>query len=368
MFKGLKSKLRKFKKKAEEELEEVMEVAEIIEEPEDLDETELIDEELVEIIEETGAGSGTGPVTGLPSPTPAAALDRLDDRKGRKIRERKLDEVLEELEIILLESDVALPVVDEIVANMKKLLLGKRVGRKRNVGDVIEDVLRESIETVLVTNYLDFDEFVKNHDKPVRIMFVGVNGTGKTTVIAKLAHRLKKMKMSSVMAAGDTFRAGAIEQLDVHARRLGIRLIKHKAGGDPAAVAYDAIEHARARNKDVVLIDTAGRMQTNVNLMREMEKIKRIAKPDMIIFVGDSLAGNDAVEQARQFNEAVDIDCAILTKIDADAKGGAALSIAHAVGKPILFVGTGQKYDDLMPFDPAWMVNRIFEPDEDAAG
>jgi len=192
-------------------------------------------------------------------------------------------------------------------------------------------------------------------------MFVGVNGTGKTTAIARIVHRLKGMKKSSVIAASDTFRAGAIEQLEKHATRLGVKLIKHQAGSDPAAIAYDAIEHAKARKKDVVLIDTAGRMQTNVNLMDEMKKIKRVAKPDMIIFVGDSLAGNDAIEQAIKFNDAVQIDAAILTKIDADAKGGAALSIAHAVGKPILFVGIGQEYDDLVPFNPEWMVQRLFE-------
>ena len=192
-------------------------------------------------------------------------------------------------------------------------------------------------------------------------MFVGVNGTGKTTAIARIVHRLKGMNKSSVIAASDTFRAGAIEQLEKHAARLGVKLIKHKAGSDPAAIAYDAVEHAKARKKDVVLIDTAGRMQTNINLMDEMKKIKRVAKPDMIIFVGDSLAGNDAIDQAIKFNEAVEIDAAILTKIDADAKGGAALSIAHAVGKPILFVGIGQDYEDLVPFDPEWMVERLFE-------
>jgi len=189
---------------------------------------------------------------------------------------------------------------------------------------------------------------------------VGVNGTGKTTAIARIAHRLKKRGLSVVLAAGDTFRAGAIEQIDLHAQRLGVKIIKHQAGSDPAAVAFDAVEHARARYKDVVLIDTAGRMQTNTNLMDEMKKIKRIAQPNLVIFVGDALAGNDAVEQARAFEAAVGIDMAILTKIDADAKGGAALSIAHAVGRPVAFVGTGQNYEDLEPFDPDWMVERLF--------
>ncbi|MCA1813367.1 MAG: signal recognition particle-docking protein FtsY, partial [Halobacteriales archaeon] len=202
--------------------------------------------------------------------------------------------------------------------------------------------------------------FVLDAKKPVKVMFVGVNGTGKTTTIARLAHRLKQNGYTSVLAAGDTFRAGAIEQISLHSDRLGLTIVKHNAGADPAAVAHDAIQHALSRRKDVVLIDTAGRMQTNLNLMAEMKKIHRVAKPDLVIFVGDALAGNDAVEQAKKFDEAIGIDAAILTKVDTDSKGGAALSIAHAVGKPILFLGVGQDYDDLIPFDPDWVVARIF--------
>lgn len=283
-----------------------------------------------------------------------------DSFMGRSIREKKLDELLNELEVILLESDVALPVAEEIKLALKEELVGKKIKRDVNIDDFIEAALRSAIRKVLAVDPVDLDSYIKEHDKPVVLMFVGVNGTGKTTSIARIAHRYKKQGLSSVLAAGDTFRAGAIEQLAIHADRLGVKLIKHKAGSDPAAVAYDAVEHARARYKDIVLIDTAGRMQTNVNLMDEMKKIKRIAKPDMVIFVGDSLAGNDVVDQASKFDEAVGIDIAILTKIDADAKGGAALSIAHAVGKPIAFVGTGQEYEDLEVFDPDWMVDRLF--------
>jgi fused signal recognition particle receptor len=162
------------------------------------------------------------------------------------------------------------------------------------------------------------------------------------------------------MAAGDTFRAGAIEQLTIHADNLGVKIVKHGSGSDPAAVAYDAIEHAKAKHKDVVLLDTAGRMQTNTNLMDEMAKIKRVAKPDMIIFVGDALSGNDAVEQAKRFNEVVGIDGVILTKVDADAKGGSSLSIAYTIGKPLLFIGVGQEYKDQIAFNPEWMVQHIF--------
>ncbi len=280
---------------------------------------------------------------------------------SKTIKEDKVDEFLWDLEVALLESDVALPVIDEIKENLKKALVGKKVKLMQDVGEIVEDSLRTSISNALSIKPIDFDRFIESREKPIILMFVGVNGSGKTTTIARIAYRLKKNGYTCVIAAGDTFRAGAIEQLERHSEKLGVKLIKQKAGSDPAAVAYDSIEHAKAHRKDVVLIDTAGRMQTNINLMKEMEKIKRISKPDLIIFVGDALAGNDAVEQARKFNESVNIDAAVLTKIDADAKGGAALSIAHAVGKPILFVGVGQEYEDLVPFDPKWMVDRLFD-------
>jgi fused signal recognition particle receptor len=279
---------------------------------------------------------------------------------GRKLREGKLDALMWDLEIALMESDVALPVVEKIKANIQKDLLGRKVRRSTDIQEAVETSLKNAIREVLAQNPVDLNVYVKSHEKPVVLMFVGVNGTGKTTVIAKIVHMFQKQRISCVIAAADTFRAGAIEQLQKHSERLGVKLIKHQAGADPAAVAYDAIEHAKARHKDVVLIDTAGRMHSNINLMDEMKKIKRVAPPHMVIFVGDALSGNDTVIQAQKFDEAVGIDCAVLTKIDADAKGGAALSIAHAVGKPIAFVGIGQEYDDLIPFNPKWMVNRLF--------
>ncbi len=279
---------------------------------------------------------------------------------GKRIDEKKLDSVLYDLEIGLLESDVAFPVVKEIVDTLAGELKEKRIVRGVDFEKAIEQALRAAVEKVLAAKPMDFFEFVEKSPKPVVVMFVGVNGTGKTTIIAKLANLLQKRGKTVVVAAADTFRAGAIEQLEVHAERLGMKLIKHAAGADPAAVAFDAVEHAKARGRDVVLIDTAGRMQTNQNLMDQMKKIQRVAKPHLVIFVGDALAGNDAVEQAKQFNEAVGVDAAILCKIDADAKGGAALSIAHAIGKPVLFVGTGQGYDDLTPFNAQWMVDKLF--------
>ncbi|MHB8633927.1 MAG: signal recognition particle-docking protein FtsY [Thermoplasmatota archaeon] len=279
------------------------------------------------------------------------------------INEDVLEETLWELEVGLLESDVALPVIEAIKTEVKGQLLSLPVGKQRPE-ELVERVLRRAIQSVLGSQTLDFDAFVRDRiaagRKPVVIMFVGVNGTGKTTSIARIAHRLKGQGLTSVLAAGDTFRAGAIEQLALHGERLGLTVVKHKAGADPAAVAYDAIEHAKARRKEVVLLDTAGRMQNNSNLMDEMDKIRRVANPDLCIFVGDSLAGNDAVEQARTFDEVVDVGGVILTKVDVDAKGGAALSVAYTIHKPLLFVGVGQGYEDLKPFDAEWLVNRLF--------
>jgi fused signal recognition particle receptor len=279
------------------------------------------------------------------------------------INDQVLDEILWELEIGLLESDVALPVIEAIKANVKEQLLTLNVGGKKPE-EVVELVLRTAIKRVLQVNPMDFDKFLRERlatgKRPVVIMFVGVNGTGKTTSIGRIAYRLKQMGITCCMAAGDTFRAGAIEQLALHGERLGINVVKHKAGADPAAVAYDAIEHAKARHKDVVLLDTAGRMQNNRSLMDEMDKVRRVANPDLVVFVGDSLAGNDAVEQARKFDEVVDIGGVILTKVDVDAKGGAALSVAYTINKPLIFVGVGQDYPDLKPFDAGWMVDRLF--------
>lgn len=278
---------------------------------------------------------------------------------GRRIRGKVLDRYLYDLEIALLEADVALPVVSEIMKTMEEDLLGKRITREVDFRAGMWYALNRSLERVLAVPPIDLLDFVENRERPVVLMFVGVNGTGKTTVIAKLVHLFQSRGLTCVMAASDTFRAGAIEQLEEHARRLGCKVIRHQAGSDPAAVAYDAIQHARARSRDIVLVDTAGRMQTKTNLMEQMKKIKRVSKPNLVIFVGDALTGNDAVDQAKGFDEAVGIDGVILTKIDADAKGGAAMSIAHAVSRPILFLGTGQGYEDLIAFRASWMVKRL---------
>jgi len=279
------------------------------------------------------------------------------------ISEEKLDDLLWDLEIGLLESDVAYSVIESIKKDIKEELKHASFERGK-ASEVVENVLKNAISHVLKTNKIDFIKFIEKSNKPVVIMFVGVNGSGKTLAIAKIATLLKKHGKSCVMAAGDTFRAGAIEQLGIHADKVGVKIVKHGSGADPAAVAYDAIDHAKAKHKDVVLLDTAGRVQTNINLMDEMAKIKRVAKPSMIIFVGDALSGNDAVEQAKRFNEVVGIDGVILTKVDTDAKGGSALSVAYTIGKPLLFIGVGQGYEDQIPFDSDWMIKNIFEKEK----
>jgi fused signal recognition particle receptor len=279
---------------------------------------------------------------------------------GAVIRESQLDNVLWEMELALLESDVAMEALEEMKIIIKKRLVGLRVENKAAITPTIEKALKASLVELLSKSEFDSNILLEKRESPLIIAFVGVNGTGKTTTIARVTNWLKDNGKSVVLAAADTFRAGAIEQLELHANRLGCKIIKHQSGGDPAAVAFDAVEHAKAKHRDIVLIDTAGRMQTNSNLMDEMKKIKRVTKPDLIFFVGDSLAGNDAVDQAKKFHEAVGIDAVVLTKLDVDAKGGAALSISSAIGKPIAFVGIGQEYEDIMPFDAAWIVERIF--------
>jgi fused signal recognition particle receptor len=288
-------------------------------------------------------------------------LEEVLGEEGKRIRKAALEKILDELQMELLSADVALPVAEKIVKSVENQLLGKRYERGYKLEQIVETALRNAIMELLSEHRFDFWGFIRNTEsKPVVLMFVGVNGTGKTSVIAKLAKACADKGLTTVLAAADTFRAGAIEQISIHAERLGTRIIRHQAGSDPAAVAYDAIEHAKARKRDVVLIDTAGRMQTNRNLMDEMKKIKKVAQPNLIIFVGDALTGSDAIEQAREFDSAVGIDAVILTKIDADAKGGAAISISSEIGKPIIFISNGQGYDNLLEFDPQWMVDRIF--------
>jgi fused signal recognition particle receptor len=282
----------------------------------------------------------------------------------KELNEKRLEESLQDLRILLVSNDVSLRVAEAICDDVKKKLLGGKVSLLENVRKIVLKDLSEAIAEILEQGgKMDIVKLAVEKKKsatPLTIMAVGINGTGKTITISKLAYMFKKKGLSCVMAASDTFRAGSIEQLEKHGQAIGVRVIKHTYGADAAAVAWDAVEHARAQHINVVLIDTAGRMQTNKNLLDEMEKIHRVVKPDIVIFIGDALAGNDAVEQAEKFNEKVHIDGSILTKVDADVKGGAAISITYVTKRPILFVGVGQKYEDLEPFEPDWFVQKIF--------
>ncbi len=279
-----------------------------------------------------------------------------------QLKPEKLRPILWEFKLALLENDVAMVVADRICEEIEKKLTGKQVKRMGDREKIVKDTLREVLLEIFQTPTVDLLEIAEKKQmekEPYVIIFVGMNGTGKTTTIAKIAKFFLKHNYSVVLSCSDTYRAGSIEQLEEHAKRLGVRMIKHQYGADPAAVAFDAVQYAEAHGINVVLIDTAGRMQTNRNLMQQMGKIVRVIKPDLVLFVGDSLAGNDAVVQAEEFGKYVRIDGSILTKVDADVKGGAAVSVSYITKKPILFFGTGQRYDDLELFKPQFLIDRI---------
>jgi len=281
----------------------------------------------------------------------------------KELNEKNLTDAVWQLQLVLIQNDVAMEAAEHISELTKKKLLGSRAGRLENITKLFRSAVYESILDVLTPKApLDPIQFAaekKNQGDTTTVMFVGVNGTGKTTTLAKVANLYKKNGFSVVIAASDTFRAGSIEQIELHAQKLGIKVIRQEYGSDAAAVAYDAVAHAKAKHINVVLIDTAGRMQSNKNLLAEMAKIAKVAEPDLKLFVGDALTGNDALSQAKEFNEAIGIDGSILTKIDADPSGGSALSIVYVTRKPIVYVGTGQSYDDLQRFDPEWFARRL---------
>jgi len=278
------------------------------------------------------------------------------------IDEKDVQEPLFELEMVLLENDVAIPVTEEIIRHIRKDLVGSRRKIGEPVDTIVATALRNALLDVLGQGF-DLVSYIRSHDRPVKILFTGVNGTGKTTTVAKVGSYLKKNGFSVVIGAGDTFRAGAMEQIDVHAQRLGIKIIQHQAGGDPSAVLYDAVQYAAAHHIDAVLADTAGRFHNRVNLMNQLDKIRRVMKPDLIVYVDEAVAGNDAVVRAFEFDKAVGADAVVLTKADMDPKGGAAISIAHTIGKPLMFLGTGQGYDDLTPFSPDQVVGDLLSPE-----
>jgi len=282
----------------------------------------------------------------------------------KTLTESDLEDILFNWQLKLIECDVSYQVAEYIVNEVKGKLIGVKIKRfSKNVESLVKDTIRNSILRIIEdAGDLDLIKIINEKRKeavPCKIVFVGINGSGKTTTIAKIAYMLKKMNILSVLACSDTFRAGAQEQLAIHARNLGLKMIKHQYGADPAAVAYDAVNYAYSHRIPVVLIDTAGRMQTDRDLMDELRKIVRVIDADLTIFIGDALAGNDALIQAEKFNEEVGIDASILTKIDADVKGGTAISILYATKKPLIYLGVGQNYDDLIRFSPQWLLSNL---------
>jgi fused signal recognition particle receptor len=295
-------------------------------------------------------------------PKRKSLISKLFERVTKTIIEKKLSEselipVLEELETDLIEADVAMEVAEKIKNDLKKDLVGKEI-RRGQEKEAIVSAFKQSIRGILDVPKVDLLSMA-NSKKPIVVLFLGFNGSGKTTSIAKTANWLKSKGYSCVFAAADSWRAAAIEQIEEHAGRIGFRVIKHDYGADPAAIVYDAIEHAKARGTDFVLADSAGRTHTNQNLMAELGKIVRVNKPDLKVLVIDSMTGNDAVLQAREFGN-VGVDAVIFTKIDVNEKGGAILSVTNELKKPILFLGIGQEYGDFEPFDPEKFLDRIF--------
>jgi len=285
--------------------------------------------------------------------------------KERTLDDNEADKVFWEFEIALIESEVAHEVVEELSSKVKNEVVGTKVQRFKNSEERIRERLIRVIKDVFSgPSQIDLIGMIKKKKavkEPFIIVFLGINGTGKTTTIAKFAYLLKEAGFTVIVACSDTYRAGAIEQLTQHAERLSVKVIMQKYGADPAAVARDAVLYAKSHKKDVVLIDTAGRMQTSKNLMEEMSKIIRVVKPDLKIFVGDALAGNDAVSQSKEFQAFTNFDATVLTKVDADVKGGAALSIQYVTSRPIIYIGTGQSYDDLALFNVDSFISSLFE-------
>ncbi len=277
----------------------------------------------------------------------------------KSLSEDKFNELFWDLELAMLESNVAVSVIEKIKDDLKKELVNKKLERFK-LEEIVSKTLKKSITEILEQPSIDLIKNIKSKkEKPYIVCFFGINGSGKTTAIAKLAYLLKKRGINVVLAAADTFRAAAIDQLETHANNVGVKLIKQTYGSDAAAVAFDAIAHAKAHKMDVVLIDTAGRSHSNMNLMDELKKIVRIANPDLKVFVGDSLTGNDMVEQAEMYTQKIGIDGMILTKADVDEKGGATISASYVTKKPILFIGVGQKYEDLKEFDSKLVLENL---------
>lgn len=360
MFKFLKEKISNWTKKLSKEAEEkTKEVVETIKEkeiklPQKYDiarhkfepDLEKIEEKIGELKEEIKPGK-------------KGFLKKIKTKINKvKISEKEFDIYAEELKMLLLENNVALEVTEKMINDLRGKITGQELLKKEIEGE-IKDAFKEIISEILVEPFDLAEKIREKKEKPYVILFCGINGSGKTTTIAKIAESLKKQKISSVMAASDTFRAASIEQLKYHGDNIGIKVISHDYGTDPAAVGFDAIAYAKKNHVYCVLIDTAGRMHTAKNLLREMEKIARVCKPDIKIFVGESITGNDAIEQVKSFDWSIGIDGIILTKADIDEKGGTALSVGYVTKKPILFLGTGQNYGDVEVFDKKKFIEKL---------
>jgi len=274
------------------------------------------------------------------------------------IKEEDVKGLLEDFNLALLEADVAVSVADKISEDIKNRLVGREISSKDDVKKVSEEAIKESLCDVLRQERIDLVSKAREK-KPFVILFLGPNGHGKTSTIGKIARYLQNHRLSSVIAAADTFRAASIEQVEKIAGKVGVKVIKQTYGSDPAAVCFDAVRYAEAHGIDVVLIDTAGRSELNINLMEQLKKIVRVAKPDMKVYVGEALAGNAALEEAKKFNEAIGLDGIIMTKVDCDVKGGSLLSVSYIVQKPVLFITTGQGLEDIMPFDENWFIEKV---------
>ena len=329
MFDFLKKKISGFFKKEEESLEKIAERPVSVEEKKELE----------------------------PRLTLGTKLKKAIVRKA-VIKEEDIHSLLGEFTLSLLEADVAVSVAEKISEDIKKRLVGKEISGKDDVKAISEQAIKDSLRGVLKQEKIDLLARA-SEKKPYVIMFLGPNGHGKTSTIGKVAKYLQKNSLSSVIAAADTFRAASIEQVEKIAGRVGVKVIKQNYGSDPAAVCFDAIKYAEAHKVDVVLIDTAGRSELNVNLMEQMKKIVRVAKPDMKIYISEALAGNAALEEAKKFNEAIGLDGIIMTKVDCDVKGGSLLSVSYVTQKPVLFITTGQELDNIMPFDENWFIEKV---------
>jgi fused signal recognition particle receptor len=354
MFEGLKSKLQNIQKKFGRSIEEAAGPDVVVEAPSPVPQPEV---GRPAVVPDT-LSSATVPKPEKKAEGFVAKVRSLIIERELIISEKDIVEPLEELEMALLENDVALDVSDAIIGYMKEDLVGSHRKIGTSVDTVVTAALRGALLRVLGEGFDPID-YVRSHERPVKILITGVNGTGKTTSIAKMAHYFKKNGFSVVLGAGDTFRAGAIDQIAEHATRLGVKVIQHQEGSDPAAVLYDTVEYAKAHEIDVVLADTAGRFHNRKNLMNQLDKIRRVMKPDLVVYVDEAVAGNDAVVRAKDFNDLVGTDAVMLTKADMDPRGGAAISIAQTIGKPILFLGTGQGYDDIVPFRPERVVDEL---------